>query len=127
MLSTLKTTPNFPKVKEVRIITKKIMELYDRIINKSLLVKRITIAFGNVTSENDIITNKNYEQLTLFNTKKDVPKAENKEELESEKKIQKTILDIKKKYGKNSILKGMNYEEGATTIDRNNQIGGHKA
>lgn len=110
-----------------RIITKKIMELYDRIINKSLLVKRITIAFGNVTSENDIITNKNYEQLTLFNTKKDVPKAENKEELESEKKIQKTILDIKKKYGKNSILKGMNYEEGATTIDRNNQIGGHKA
>ncbi|MDK2942415.1 MAG: polymerase, partial [Acetobacterium sp.] len=48
-------------------------------------------------------------------------------ELEREKEMQKSILDIKKKFGKNAILKGMNLEEGATTRDRNDQIGGHKA
>ena len=110
-----------------KIILEKVIELYERIMNKKLSVKRINIAFGNVTSENNIIKNKNYEQLTLFNTKKEISITENKEELESEKKIQKTILNIKKKYGKNSILKGMNFENGATTIERNNQIGGHKA
>ena len=47
--------------------------------------------------------------------------------LEKEKKLQNAVLNIKKKYGKNSILKGMNLEEDATTLDRNNQIGGHKA
>ena len=110
-----------------KIILEKVIELYERIMNKKLSVKRINIAFGNVTSENNIIKNKNYEQLTLFNTKKEISITENKEELESEKKIQKTILNIKKKYGKNSILKGMDFENGATTIERNNQIGGHKA
>ena len=110
-----------------KIILEKVIELYEKIINKKLSVKRITIAFGNVTNENNIIEKKDYEQLTLFSTKKEEPKAENKEELESEKKIQKTILDIKRKYGKNSILKGMNFESGATTIERNNQIGGHNA
>ena len=48
-------------------------------------------------------------------------------ELEKEKKMQQAVLDIKKKFGKNAILKGMNFEEGATTIQRNSQIGGHRA
>ena len=55
-------------------------------------------------------------------------KRQNEEEiLEKEKRMQQAVLDIKKKYGKNAILKGMNLEEGATTKDRNSQIGGHKA
>ena len=53
--------------------------------------------------------------------------AENGADLEREKKVQRTLLDIKKKYGKNAILKGMNLEEGATAKSRNEQIGGHKA
>ena len=109
-----------------KIILKKTIELYETIINKKLSIKRITLAFGNITSENSIQNNTTYEQLNLFNIKEE-KKLENKEELENEKKIQIAILNIKKKYGKNSILKGMNYEEGATTIERNNQIGGHKA
>lgn len=69
-----------------------------------------------------------YEQFNLFT---DYQEQEEKMEKQKEdeiidKKIQKVMLDIKKKYGKNSILKGMNYEEGGTTIDRNGQIGGHK-
>ena len=110
-----------------KIILGKAIELYEKIINKKLSVKRITIAFGNVTNENNIKEKKNYEQLNLFTTKKEEVKKDNKEELAKEKKIQMTILNIKKKYGKNSILKGMNFENGATAKERNNQIGGHKA
>ncbi|MBR6647597.1 MAG: DNA methylase, partial [Clostridia bacterium] len=70
-----------------------------------------------------------YEQLNLFTdyeARDTASEAEN-QALEREKKMQQAVLDIKKKYGKNAILKGMNLQEGATTVDRNNQIGGHKA
>ena len=69
------------------------------------------------------------QQFDLFNNSTDMDNNNTilKEELEKEKSIQKTILDIKKKYGKNSLLKAMNLEDGATTIDRNGQIGGHKS
>ena len=110
-----------------KIILEKAIELYEKIINKKLSVKRITISFGNIINENSIIENRKYEQLNLFTTKKEQSKEPNKEELEKEKRMQKVILDIKKKYGKNSILKGMNLEKGSTAIERNNQIGGHKA
>ena len=70
-----------------------------------------------------------YEQLNLFidYSKTDEMKKENKNKLEKEKKIQQTVINIKNKFGKNSVLKGMNYEEGTTTKERNKQIGGHKA
>ena len=70
-----------------------------------------------------------YEQLTLFTDydKLNKEKDEEKEAFEKERRLQKTMLEIKKKYGKNAILKGMNLEEGATARERNNQIGGHKA
>ena len=110
-----------------KIITNQSLELYEKIINKKLFVKRITIAFSNVIDESNSIKQKNYEQLNLFNTKKEQKKEKIEKELENEKKAQKAILEIKKKYGKNAILKGMNLESGATTIERNNQIGGHKA
>ena len=70
-----------------------------------------------------------YEQLSLFTDYEAVEKEREKEvkNLEKEKRLQQAMLDIKKKYGKNAILKGMNLEEGATAIERNRQIGGHKA
>lgn len=95
--------------------TKKIMtsviELYDRIVLKELMVRRITLSANNLKREG-------FEQFDLFT---------NPEEREKERRLQAAMLDIKKKYGKNAILKGMNLEEGATTMERNNQIGGHKA
>jgi DNA polymerase V len=88
-----------------------VMELYDHIVLKDLMVRRITLSANNLKREG-------FEQLDLFT---------NPEEREKERRLQAAMLDIKKKYGKNAILKGMNLEEGATTMERNNQIGGHKA
>ena len=116
--------------------TKKILqavsELYDRIVDPDLLVRRMYVAANRVISE-DAVEEKpeEVEQLSMFDTvdydKRRREQLEEQKTLEREKKIQKTIIDIKKKYGKNAILKGMNFEEGATGKDRNRQIGGHKA
>lgn len=65
-----------------------------------------------------------FEQIDLFTDYSEVKRKQDKEKKEYE--LQKSILSIKRKYGKNAILKGMNFEEGATTIDRNSQVGGHK-
>jgi DNA polymerase V len=100
------------------------MKLYERIIDKKLLTRRITITANNVISEEQAEKENNIEQLDLFTNYKEVEENYNKEK--KERNLQKTILDIKKKYGKNAILKGMNFEDGATTIERNGQIGGHK-
>jgi DNA polymerase V len=95
--------------------TKKIMtammELYDRIISKELLIRRVNLCANHVVEER-------YEQFDLFTDPVEQAK---------ERKMQEAMLSIKKKFGKNAILKGVNLEEGATTMDRNNQIGGHKA
>ena len=113
--------------------TKKIMEavleLYDRIVDQRLLVRRITITANHVVSESAAQEKNGFEQLSLFDNDPDEPqkKQQEQEELEREKKMQKAVLDIKKKYGKNAILKGMNLQEGATAVERNSQIGGHKA
>lgn len=113
--------------------TKRIMEnvlnLYDRITNKELLVRRINIAANHLKKESDINQQINYQQLDLFSNYEEELRKEESEKayLEKEKKLQKAVLEIKKKHGKNSLLKGMNLEEGATMKERNNQIGGHKA
>ena len=88
-----------------------VMELYDKIVSKELMVRRVTLSANNLLEEG-------YEQFDLF-----VDPVEQAKE----RKIQEAMLSIKKKFGKNAILKGMNFEEGATTKERNNQIGGHKA
>ncbi len=105
------------------------LELYDRIINKSLLVRRINIVANHVINENDIKHEELYEQLDLFTDYDEVllKRKEEDEKLLRERKMQEAVLSIKKKYGKNAVLKGMNFEEGATAISRNSQIGGHKA
>lgn len=110
-------------------ITKAVLELFDQIVNPELLIRRVSLIANHVVGENEIPEESVYEQMDLFTdyeAKESLQKAEN-QDLEREKRMQQAVLDIKKKYGKNAILKGMNLQEGATTVDRNNQIGGHKA
>ena len=117
------------KTSSAKLIISAVLELYDEIINPALLIRRVTLAANHVIKEEELEKQEHYEQMNLFTdyeALEEQRKAE-EEELEREKKIQKTVLDIKKKYGKNAIVKGMNLEEGAMTINRNKQIGGHKA
>ena len=114
--------------------TKQIMdaagELFDRITDKSLLIRRLNITATHVIDEASAPSSKdNYEQLDLFTdyAALDAKRKQEDEELAREKKVQQAMLTIKKKFGKNAILKGMNLSEGATAKDRNEQIGGHKA
>ena len=109
-----------------RLITDAALKLYKRIMNKNLLSRRIYIVANHVINENHIPENKQYEQLDFFTDHEaaELQRQKEKEVLEREKRRQQTILDIKKKYGKNAIVKGMNLQEGATAIDRNKQIGG---
>ena len=114
--------------------TKKIMcaasDLFDRIVDKNLLVRRLNIVANHVLPEADAPKkNDGYEQLDFFTdyAALDAEQEKEKAELAREKKMQQAVLTIKKKFGKNAILKGMNLEEGATAKDRNSQIGGHKA
>ena len=105
-------------------------ELFDRIANQDLLIRRLNIVANHVIDEASAPKpNAGFEQLNLF-TDYAAREAEQKKEeadLERERKMQRAVLTIRKKYGKNAILKGMNLEEGATAKDRNEQIGGHKA
>ena len=106
-----------------------VMELYDRIVDKDLLIRRINITANKLVDEHTVTNDDAYEQLDFFTDYEAVKKQREKEEadLERERHMQEAMLNIKKKYGKNAILKGMNLQEGATAKDRNAQIGGHKA
>ena len=104
---------------------KAVMELFDRIVDESLLVRRVNLVANHVLDESAAVKTAEFEQLNLF-TDYEAQKQE-EAELEREKILQRTALEIRKRYGKNAILKGLNLEEGATTIERNRQIGGHKA
>ena len=107
-----------------RLITEAVMELYDRITDPALLVRRVNLVAARIIPEGEA-PREPVQQLDLFT---DYAAQENEEaDLEREKRRQQAVLTIRKKYGKNAILKGMNYQEGATTRDRNAQIGGHKA
>ena len=108
-----------------KLICETAMKLFDRIVDKELLVRRMYIVANHIITENDAEKEREYIQLNLFS---DTGKQEAKEnELKKEKDMQKAIIKIKSKYGKNSIIKGMNLKEGATALERNRQIGGHKA
>ena len=106
--------------------TKKLMEavekLYDRIINDKLLTRRINLTANKVVKEGK--KQAEFEQMDLFTNYNEIKQKEIKDE--KEKNLQYVMIDIKKKYGKNAILKGMNLVEGGTTIERNGQVGGHK-
>ncbi len=112
-----------------KLIMDAVTELFERIVDKNLLVRRVNITANHVVDEETVQKSDNFEQLDLFTDYGAVQakKEEEEAELAREKSMQKAMLEIKKKFGKNAILKGMNLEEGATTLDRNKQIGGHKA
>jgi DNA polymerase V len=111
------------------LMTIAVMELFDRIVDKKLFVRRIHLSAHHLVDE-EVIENKEFfHQIDIF-TDYDVLKKQHemqKQILEKEKRLQKVTLQLKKKYGKNAVLKGMNLEEGARTIERNGTIGGHKA
>lgn len=94
------------------------MDLYDRIVDEYLLVLRITITANKLVDENSVKQEDEYQQLDLF-TDYEVQRKKQAEE--------EAMLSIKRKFGKNAVLKGMNLEKGTTAKDRNEQIGGHKA
>ena len=104
-----------------RDIMGKTLALYDSIIDSSLWVRRVTIVANHVIREREK-KETNYQQMQLFME----PEAD-EEKREKERKMQEALIQVKNKYGKNAILKGMNLQEGGTTIERNSQIGGHKA
>lgn len=108
-------------------IIKAALELYDRIADRELLVRRLSISANHLISEADIPKQSEAEQIDLFTDYTAKREQEEKERaaLARERKVQETMLGIKKRFGKNAILKGVDLEEGATARDRNKQIGGH--
>lgn len=117
------------KTSSARIISKATIELYDRIVDKNLLIRRITIAACKVILESDVKDEVKTVQLTLFDDPEELKRQEQEEEaaLAHDKRIQKALVEIKTRFGKNAILKGMNLQEGATAKERNSQVGGHRA
>lgn len=108
-----------------------VLDLYDRIIDKNLLVRRITVTANHLTDEAAVCINRreNYVQMDLFTDYDALEKQKQEDDAKQKKEraLQEAVLSVKKKFGKNAILKGINLEEGATGIERNNQIGGHRA
>lgn len=113
-----------------KLITEATLELFDKIVNKNLLVRRLNVTACKILSEDEIREEKGkVMQMDLFTDYEALEEEKRKEDeyLDKEKKRQRAVLDMQKKYGKNAVLKGMNYQDGATTKERNEQIGGHKA
>ena len=117
------------KTSSTMLILDAVMDLYDRIIDHNLLVRRIYVTACHVTEESAASKQPAFEQLDLFTDYQALEQKKQEEEakLNREKQLQQAMLGIQKKYGKNAVLKGMNLEEGATARERNRQIGGHKA
>ena len=101
------------RTSSTRLISEAVLGLFDRIVDPELYVRRLNVTAANVTPED-----RAGEQLELFGEPFDT---------EKERRQQEAILEIRRKFGKNAILKGMNFEDGATAMERNKQIGGHKA
>ena len=116
------------KTASTHLMTEAVMELFDRIMDPALSSRRITVVANRTEDASKALNEPVYEQRSLFTTNEELKQMEaERERLSREKKMQEAILDIKKKYGKNAIVRGLNLKEGATTIERNGQIGGHKA
>ena len=117
------------KTSSTHLIMEAVLSLYDDIVNEKLLIRRINITANHVIPEADAERETQFEQLSLFEDaeQEELRKQQEEQELAREKRMQHAVIDIKKKFGKNAILRGMNLEEGATARNRNNQIGGHRA
>ena len=123
-------TANLPRrTSSTKIIMDAVTELYDRILDPDLLVRRINIVACNILPEQYTRQEETFQQMDMFSDFEEQQRKKEEEDayLARERKRQQAMLTIQKKYGKNAILKGMNFEEGAMTRARNGQIGGHKA
>lgn len=112
------------------LIMTAVENLFDRIVNKNLLVRRLNITTNHVVLESRVKKQDDkMVQLDLFSDYETLAKQKKEEEerLAKERRMQEALLAIKKQFGKNAILRGLNFEDGATAKDRNEQIGGHKA
>ena len=120
---------NLPrKTASTKLIISTAMELFDRITDNTLLVRRLNIAAAHVVEKSAAELREEFEQLDLFaNPSETKEREEESKALEKEGRIQEAILGIQGKFGKNALLKGYNLLDGATARDRNKQIGGHKA
>ncbi len=107
-----------------KIITDKISKVYDEIVNPDLKIRKLTVAVYNLIYEDDSNKDLVRKQLDIFTSEEDEIKSEVNEE--TEKNVQEAIIKIQNKFGKNSILKGMNLEKKSTAIRRNSEVGGHK-
>lgn len=112
-----------------KLITAAILELFNRIVDQNLLVRRLNLTANRVVAEDAAPQETAMEQLDLFTNQQAVQaeKEAQEAELARERKLQQAMLGIKSKFGKNAILKGTNLVDGATAADRNGRIGGHKA
>ncbi|WP_342759579.1 DNA methylase [Kineothrix sedimenti] len=106
-----------------------ITKLFEEIVDKNLFIRRVNISANHVVEESTVQNSVCFEQLDLFTdyAAEQTKKEKRDAELEREKRVQRAMLEIKHRYGKNAVLRGMNLEEGATSMLRNRQIGGHKA
>ncbi len=110
------------------LILDKTMELFDRIIDKDLLSRRINVTAENVIPEREAMKEPEFEQMELsFDVDLQAKKERDKKDEERERRLNSAVLEIKKRFGKNAMLKGSNLKEGATMMERNGQVGGHKA
>lgn len=122
-------TENFPYTSSANDLLKAVTALYDRIVDQNLLIRRLSISANKLLDEASASKEEPAEQLDLFTdyaAKKQQEQAD-KAAHTRERKLQEAMLGIKKRYGKNAILKGMNLEDGATARERNQTIGGHHA
>ena len=108
-----------------RLMIKAALELFDRIVDPELLVRRVYVVANHVLEESAAVLKRDGEQLDLFTDYDELDREQ--AELERERRRQEAVVALRRKYGKNAVLKGMDLEEGATTITRNRQIGGHRA
>ncbi len=122
------TTARLPRqTSSARLITKSLLEIFDRIVGTDQLVRRINISTNHIVDEKKAKENVPQRQLDLFVDAQQQERERKAEEesLAREHKMQCVTLEIKKKYGKNALLRGTDFEEGATARERNKQIGGH--
>ena len=112
-----------------REIVRAVTEIYDRVVDPTLEVRRMNISFNDLLPESEVRGRTGGgEQMDLFSLEEEGrSRRDRAEERARERRRQEAVLSIQKRYGKNAILKGMDLEEGATTVDRNSQIGGHRA
>ena len=112
-----------------RLMTDAVTELFERIVNKDLLIRRINLTVNHVVSEESVTRDAVPEQLDLFTDYEALERQRQEQQvaLDKERRMQEAQLKIKQRFGKNAILRGLNFDEGATARERNKQIGGHRA